>query len=61
MQVDDGTIDISGNGETATANAVLSQTVTVKAGGSEQGKAHRDPAVFELTKSNGNWIISNVR
>jgi ketosteroid isomerase-like protein len=61
MQVDLGAIDISGTGETATASAILSQTVTVKGGGNEQGKAHRDPAVFELTKSNGNWIINNVR
>jgi ketosteroid isomerase-like protein len=61
MQVDLGSIDISGTGETATANAVLSQAVTLKGGGSDQGKAHRGSAVFELTKSNGSWIINNVR
>ena len=55
-------VDISQDGEKATLDAVLSQVYTPK--GSKKGNAtipHQDRAVFELTKSNGNWIISDVR
>jgi ketosteroid isomerase-like protein len=61
VQVDVRNIDLSGNGDTATANAVLTQAFTVKGGGGNQPKPRQDPAVFELTKANGNWVINNVR
>ena len=59
MHVQFEKVDISQDGEKATLNAVLSQDYTPK--GSKKGNPRQDRAVFELTKSNGNWVISDVR
>ena len=61
MEVEIRSIDFSENGDTATANSVLSQAIKVNGGGGNQPAPRKDPAVFELTKSNGKWIINNVR
>ena len=61
MQVEIRDIELSGTGDTATANTFMSQNATVSGGGGNQPPPHKDHAVFELTKTNGNWIIKNVR
>jgi serine/threonine protein kinase len=59
MHVQFEKVDISQDGEKATLDAVLSQDYTPK--GSKKGNPRQDRAVFELTKTNGNWVISDVR
>jgi len=61
MQVQIRDIELSGTGDTATANTFMSQSAKVSGGGGNQPPPHKDHAVFELTKTNGNWIIKNVR
>jgi ketosteroid isomerase-like protein len=61
MQVEIRDIEISETGDAATANTFMSQSAKVGGGGGNQPPPHKDQAVFELTKTNGNWIIKNVR
>jgi len=61
MQVEIQDIDLSGTGDTATAITFLSQSAKVSGGAGNQPPPHKDHAVFELTKTNGSWIIKNVR
>lgn len=58
MKVDVQDIEFAGSGDGATVTTIQSQTVTIKGQGSKQG---RDSAIFEMTKLNGNWVISNLR
>ena len=53
-------VAIGQNGSQATVNGLMSVDYTPKKGNTTV--PHReDRAVFELTKSNGNWVISDVR
>ncbi|HWZ78319.1 MAG TPA: protein kinase [Candidatus Sulfotelmatobacter sp.] len=61
MQVEIRDIEFSGTGDTATVNTLMSQSARVSGGGGNQPPPHKDQAVFELTKTNGSWIIRNVR
>jgi ketosteroid isomerase-like protein len=61
MQVEIRDIEFSGKGDTATVNTLMSQSARVSGGGGNQPPPHKDQAVFELTKTNGSWIIRNVR
>jgi hypothetical protein len=61
MQVEIRDIEFNGTGDAATANTFMSQSARVGGGGSNQPPPHKDQAVFDLTKTNGNWIIRNVR
>ena len=58
MQVE--SINISPDGQTATASGVLSSTFIAKEN-ANQPKPQRDRAVFDLKKSNGIWVISDMR
>jgi serine/threonine-protein kinase len=60
MQVEIRDIELGGTGDTATANTFMSQSAMVSGGG-KQPPPHKDHAVFELIKTNGNWTINNVR
>jgi ketosteroid isomerase-like protein len=60
MQVAIQDIQLS-RGDTATANTLISQSAKVSGGVGSQPPPHKDHAVFEMAKTNGKWIITNVR
>ena len=60
VQVRIDNVAIGQNGSQATVNGLMSVDYTPKKGNTTV--PHReDPAAFELTKSNGNWVISDVQ
>jgi eukaryotic-like serine/threonine-protein kinase len=58
-QVDISEVQVSASGDQATVNGSLTQSSTVKRG--DKGKPRKDPVAFDLTKSNGKWVVTGVR
>jgi ketosteroid isomerase-like protein len=59
FQVDISEVQVSASGDQATVNGSLTQSSTVKRG--DKGKPRKDPVAFDLTKSNGKWVVTGVR
>jgi hypothetical protein len=57
-EVRDMRVEISPDGQRATIAALLFQKHTLKGG---ESKSRQDQIVYELSKTNGIWVISNVR
>ena len=57
MQVQNETVKVNADGQTATVSAKLLQQFTMKG----QSTSRADDWVFQLVKRNGNWVINDVR
>jgi ketosteroid isomerase-like protein len=58
MRVNIQSIEVANDGATALAKAQVSQDYTPKGA---KTKSVTSPAIFHLTKSNGDWLISDVQ
>ena len=59
FQVDISDVQVSSSGDQATVNGSLTQTSTVKKG--DKGKPRKDPVAFDLARSNGKWVVTEVK
>jgi len=58
LQITNEKVDLGGDGVTAVVNADIIQSYTPKG---EKARVSRDHTVFHLVKSNGTWVIKDLR